>query len=341
MTDIRGIHYEISKPILNDADGYYYQRRRQVDDHGNLVGEGDQLIRLQKPGSQDGQYVPGLDWAKIGKLGGDVGQVGYGIVRRDPAAAARGASSFTNDIRGGVHQDYKSWPGTERPWEHDDIPAPPFDNRSSLDLPFANATVVPGNPNSPASSPESEGPIGFVGGKPMRFPFAPIFDTRDRSGATGDPNRSNALDDLISNFGRWQAPSLNADAAAPPVPNRRIASIDGNDSNASSNGPDTAFTPPVSAQQNPQGPLSLNDAYLEHLKRLNANQPQAPASDSNAPPLAPLDDSSFSGGLPGRLAALLGVDPQNPDQPAPPPSDDDLRAFYGDLMRPWFLQGQR
>jgi hypothetical protein len=177
----------------------------------------------------------------------------------------------------------------------------------------------------------------------MRFLFAPIFNTRDRSGATGDPNRSNALDDLISNFGRWQAPSLNAGAAPPPVPNRRISLSNGNDSNSPSNGTGTTFGPPITAPSDSQRPLSLNDAYLEYLKRLNASQPQALALEPSAPspPLAPPDDSSFSGGLPGRLAALLGVDPQNPDQPAPPPSDDDLRALYGDLMRPWLLQGQR
>jgi hypothetical protein len=71
--------------------------------------------------------------------------------------------------------------------------------------------------------------------------------------------------------------------------------------------------------------------------------PQAPASDANPspPPLAAAGDSNLSGGLPGRLAALLGVNPQNPEQFAPPPSDDDLRAFYGDRAPPWLLQGRR
>jgi len=51
-----------------------------------------------------------------------------------------------------------------------------------------------------------------------------------------------------------------------------------------------------------------------------------------AAPLAPSDDPSFSGGLLGGLAALAGIDPQNPSQPAPPPLDDeqeqaDMRAL--------------
>ena len=73
MTDIRGIHYEISKPTLNETDGYYYQRVRQVDEQGNLVGIGDQRIRLRNPNSLDGQTQRDLDWSKLGKLGGDVG----------------------------------------------------------------------------------------------------------------------------------------------------------------------------------------------------------------------------------------------------------------------------
>ena len=147
MTDIRGIHYEIPKPVRNDTDGYWYQRRRQVDGQGNLVGIGDQLIKLPNQGSKDGQYEPGLDWVKIGKLGGDAGQVGYGIIRRDAGAAARGAMSFARDIRDGLHEDYRSWPGTDRPWEGGDIPAP---------SPSGDNTPPNSGSAQPLSSPHSE-----------------------------------------------------------------------------------------------------------------------------------------------------------------------------------------
>jgi hypothetical protein len=61
-----------------------------------------------------------------------------------------------------------------------------------------------------------------------------------------------------------------------------------------------------------------------------------------APAAPPPDDSNFSGGLLGRLAALMGVDPQNPDQLAPPSQDDELRAFYrDDPVQPWTLQRRR
>jgi hypothetical protein len=66
--------------------------------------------------------------------------------------------------------------------------------------------------------------------------------------------------------------------------------------------------------------------------------------DTGAPavPFVPSDDADFSGGLLGRLAALMGVDPQNPTQPALPPLDDGLRGFYrDDPMQPRTLQRRR
>ena len=94
----------------------------------------------------------------------------------------------------------------------------------------------------------------------------------------------------------------------------------------------------------PQGALSLMDAYLQYRERLNVSPSQASAMDASAPAasLVPSDDSNFSGGPLGRLAALMGVDPQNPNQLAPPPQDDDLRVFYrDDPLRPWTLQRLR
>jgi hypothetical protein len=71
------------------------------------------------------------------------------------------------------------------------------------------------------------------------------------------------------------------------------------------------------------------------------DQPQASAFDAAAP-FAPSENTNFSGGLLGRLAALTGLDPQNPTQPAPPPLDDQLRGFYrDDPVEPWFVQRQR
>jgi hypothetical protein len=80
------------------------------------------------------------------------------------------------------------------------------------------------------------------------------------------------------------------------------------------------------------------------LGRSIAGQPQASVFDTGVPaaPLAPSEDANFSDGLLGRLAALAGLDPQNPTQPAPPPLDDQLRGFYrDDPAQPWFAQLRR
>jgi hypothetical protein len=85
--------------------------------------------------------------------------------------------------------------------------------------------------------------------------------------------------------------------------------------------------------------------FLTGLAFQNPTQPAPPPQTGSKPvrslgrrivnqpvPFAPSDDPNFSGGLLGRLAALAGIDPPNPDQPAPPPLDDeqeqaDMRAL--------------
>ena len=77
----------------------------------------------------------------------------------------------------------------------------------------------------------------------------------------------------------------------------------------------------------------------------DGKKPRASAIDSGVPvtPIAPpSDNSNFSGGLQGRIAALAGIDPQNPNQFALPPLDDELRGFYrDDPVQPWILQRRR
>ena len=147
----------------------------------------------------------------------------------------------------------------------------------------------------------------------------------------------------LSRDGRASQP-LNANAPQVPFTPNRQDSPGGNAATPVASGSSGAFAPPMSPLQDSQGALSLNGAYLEYLKRLNADQSQASAFDTSAPaaPLAPSDDSSLSGGLLGRLMAIAGIDPQNPDQLAPPQQNDRLRAFYGDdPLRPWTLQRRR
>jgi hypothetical protein len=69
-----------------------------------------------------------------------------------------------------------------------------------------------------------------------------------------------------------------------------------------------------------EGGFSLNDAYLEYRRRLDANQLPVSPIDNGSPaaPLVPSGVANFSGRLPGRIAAIAGIDPQNPNRFAPP-----------------------
>jgi hypothetical protein len=191
---------------------------------------------------------------------------------------SNGAISFGKDVQNGVFKDYKSWPGTERPWEQGDIPAPPFDGGIPNQPPNAGAPhsedTTSGSGNPPYAmvapnghQPDSDGPIGLFSGKPMRFPFAAIFQTGAPSAAASDPNQRSALDDLIWNGLGPRTSSLDAVAAPPLAPDRYISFGNANGLISSSGDPGAAFPPLPDSQ----GPLSLNDAYLEYLKRLNAS----------------------------------------------------------------------
>jgi hypothetical protein len=248
---------------------------------------------------------------------------------------------------------------------------PGFSLRSSNENLAAdvNGMVIRPSPNLPTPPLENEGPIGIFSGKPMpRWPIPPpIFDTRDNSNVASGNRLTSALlrDKRVS-----QPSSLDTNGSQVPLaPN-------GQDSATTApSDPDDAFDPLASPAQNSEGPLSLNDAYLEYLKRLNANQPPVSASEPSAPaappnpssiaqppdddgpltlmeaylqyrkrldasqpqasafdagaPLVPSDDFNFSGGLVGRLTALMR---QYPDVYGPPPPEDDEMPSYYPLM---------
>jgi hypothetical protein len=94
------------------------------------------------------------------------------------------------------------------------------------------------------------------------------------------------------------------------------------------------------------GPRPDNYAQVRRVSSafpsIAPRDPIQPVAPERAPalPSAPSDDPNFSGGLLGRLAALAGVDPQNPTQAAPPP-DDPLLEFYRDRIQRWFVQRPR
>jgi hypothetical protein len=119
---------------------------------------------------------------------------------------------------------------------------------------------------------------------------------------------------------------------------------DNSDGSADGNWLDFLAGAPSGNPRQSAPPQTAGSKPVRTLGRRIAGQPQASVFDTSAPaaPFAPSDDPNFSGGLLGRLAALAGIDPQNPTQPALPPLDDSLRGFYrDDAVQPWFVQRQR
>lgn len=148
--------------------------------------------------------------------------------------------------------------------------------------------------------------------------------------ATDKPLQDVSLPDSDGPF-----PSRLLSRVTPPPPAVSSENPGTFDSRFGSWGPSSAGTAP---------PPNADSSQVRILSRRIVGQPPAPVSEASAPaaPLTPSDDANFSGGLLGRLAALAGIDPQNPTRLAPPPLDDHLRGFYrDDPMQPWFVQRQR
>jgi len=104
---------------------------------------------------------------------------------------------------------------------------------------------------------------------------------------------------------------------------------------------------PTKAAPSPQiggTPANTSGMPVPRQRPVNGNNPPAPVFDPSTPaaPLVPSDNPYSPGGLPGLIAAAAGIDPQNPNQFAPPPLDEGLRGFYrDDPVQPWFVQGRR
>jgi hypothetical protein len=170
MSDIRGIHYEISEPLQSPHDGYYYQRVRQVDENGNLVGIGEEVHRSVAPGSSDGLVGRSIDLGKIGTLALDVGKMAFGGVTRKPGTFASGAVNLALDVASGLNEDYKSWSGTDKPWE----PLVDGQKGNPGQAPAMGASP-PGKQGSLSAPPRSFDPATSPGnGFP---PFAPVLQS--------------------------------------------------------------------------------------------------------------------------------------------------------------------
>src|SRR5258708_16292802 len=104
---------------------------------------------------------------------------------------------------------------------------------------------------------------------------------------------------------------------------------------------------PTQAAPSPQiGGTPATITGVQGPRRSPANGNNSPASefDPSTPEAStvPAGNPYFPVGLPGLIAAIAGIDPQHPNQFAPPPLDEGLRGFYrDDPVQPWFVRGRR
>jgi hypothetical protein len=220
----------------------------------------------------------------------------------------------------------------------------PSDNRSFLGDRFGKwGSAATGAAPLPASDrPESFdnrfGNWGFVPTGGLSDTGSPVLRTLARY------QRSALPDGASSSSGQAAGSATN-------LPGEKSAFGDQSGNAPNAPGPDnypprrvsSAF--PVIAPLSPNRPASPPERTPPlGPARYLVGQSHAPVPDASAPaaPVAPSSESNFSGGLLGRLAALMGVDPENPTQLASPPLDDQLRGFYrDDPLQPWFVQRQR
>ena len=100
---------------------------------------------------------------------------------------------------------------------------------------------------------------------------------------------------------------------------------------------------PSSVLSNDVPPPGQSDSFDDRF----GNWTSSPAGSGplNAPqpatPLALPDQINPPAGLAGWIAALAGIDPRNPNQPAPSPQDEQLSGFREDPMRPWPIRSLR
>jgi hypothetical protein len=169
---------------------------------------------------------------------------------------------------------------------------------SSLDTNGSQASLAPNGQDSATTAPSDRSDI-----------FAPL--TTSSQNSQGPLTLNEAYQQYRGRLDASQSPASAFEPSAPAVPSN-----------------------PSSIAQAPDdgGPLTLMEAYQQYRKRLDASQPQAPAFDTSTAvaPTPPSEDSNFSGGLVGRLTALMR---QYPEMYGPPPQEDDeLPSYYG-LMR--------
>jgi hypothetical protein len=183
--------------------------------------------------------------------------------------------------------------------------------------------VLPGQLNS------SGGPTDWAAALAGFGPLNPMQAAPPLQ-AAGTPETSSTMPVRILSRRIVDEPQASVfDTSAPAVPfvpsngsfspDRRNTFVSRSDASSLTGGAGDSSS--MSGPEKSQGSTPSLLEYIQRLNRLSANKPQTSMVDPDAPgaSFAPSDSPSPMGGLAGRIAALAGIDPDNPDQPVPPP----------------------
>jgi FG-GAP-like repeat/RTX calcium-binding nonapeptide repeat (4 copies) len=131
------IQYQVSAPVQNNFDGYYYQRVREVTRAGSV--ENEFIFRSSGPDSKMGLVDPehGMDLAYgVAVSVYDLASVAYRVLNltRDLMSGPQLERSVSKLVKDGVEGveypealkvGFKSWPGTDAPWDPSTLKSDP------------------------------------------------------------------------------------------------------------------------------------------------------------------------------------------------------------------------
>ena len=207
---------------------------------------------------------------------------------------------------------------------------PAGDRQESFDRRFGSSAAESANPNLPAWMRDvgqiprdvDRKPVRYLGRRVAGQPEASTFDVGAPAVPFVPPNEvlsSDRPSSIDNRFGNWTASPAGI---TPRNPNLHLPAAEPGRPPGIFNDPPmplwTAPPPIWGASNAPEVPGAGQGSAVGFGNRRKS---QAPTVDTRgaAAPLAPSEDSIPMGGLAGRIAALAGIDPDNPDRPVPPP----------------------
>jgi hypothetical protein len=302
-------YLQFSKPVLNPADGYYYQSYRYLDLYGNVIGYGPQSLKSWEPNSTLGLFKPALDGFKTATYATKLGGALWGVVSENLRLAAGATISAIKDYNNGLTGDWGAWPGTTMPWVNNDKFWQTGDTSIDFLQHSAPGTVGDGHgignwrdnlaaapQNQSSANPWANIPVPDYSTRTLGAERAWNYElSRDSAAAAGVPSRNNVWE-----YGFPESPS-------PAVRN---------DTSSSTIQPQTS-----------------NGKNFPRLgRRIFSNSP-ASTSDTRAT-VAPDHQNVFDDQFGGGTALPAGITPRNPNWAVPAPETGSPRGIFSGRPAP-------